>query len=505
MKNKNNIPSNGRPLGEELVEAQEIKSRKLKYGTLATVFTIVFIVAVILVNMLVGYLTDRFVLEFDMTSESLFEISEDTREVLADISEPITITVLAEETAYRDSTNLLAQIYELLQRYEALSGGMLHVEYINPELNPQLLTKYEELDSPSTNDIIIESSKRFKHLTPTNLYEYQSNSETGESYIVGLRAEQRLTSGLLFVQAESIPKALFVTGHGETVDLDELKSILTSGNYEVGNISLGTEEIPDDATMLIISSPTADFSDEEINRLDAFLADGGNAIVSMSMRTTSELTNLERYFEEWGVRYERRAVIDMERCFGGIPSYVVPELQPLEGITDQIKTASRYATIPGALQITTLFSENSWRTTVPLMTTSNASYSKDITDGTQIVTYDKEEGDENGPFNVTVLAVETHVDNLDYNYSRILFCNAGLITDSALEMQNLLNSQYTAAVVSFMTDETDAVIIEAKNYEASSLDILGSQVTVLFWVMVIIIPLGILAIGLVIWLRRRHL
>ena len=107
---------------ELAAEEEEIKSRKFKYGTLATIFTIIFIVAVILVNVLLGYMTKRFVWEFDMTKESLFEISEDTKEVIDDLSRNVTITVLADETSYRDSTELLSNIYEILQRYEALGG-----------------------------------------------------------------------------------------------------------------------------------------------------------------------------------------------------------------------------------------------------------------------------------------------------------------------------------------------------------------------------------------------
>ncbi len=498
---KNPVPANMQ--NADIVEAQEIKSRKLKYGTLATVFTIVFILAVIIVNIFVGYLTDRYVLEFDMTSESLYEISEDTREVLADISEPITITVLSEETDYRDSTDLLAQIYELLQRYEALSEGMLTVEYVNPNLNPQLLEKYSTLDSPSEGDIIIESSKRFKHLTPTNLYQYQSDSD-GNTYIVGLRAEQRLTSGILFVQADSIPKALFTTGHGETTNLEELEGILTSGNYEVGTINLALEEIPEDTTMLIISSPLSDFTDEEIEILDEFLVNNGNAIVSMTPEATETLERLERYFEEWGVYYEKAITMDTVQGYSGYPMYVVPTVETFEGITDQIDTRGRYAVIPNARPITTLFSESNWRTTTVLMSSSSSAYSKSF-EGGPIMMYDYEAGDATGPFNLAVMAVETHVDNLEYSYSRILFCNAGMISDTVLEVDNMLNSSYMAGAVNFMTDETDTVIIEAKEYSSTNLSILGSQVTALFWVLVIIIPLGLLALGIVIWLRRRHL
>ena len=143
MKNKKDNLNEGILDVELAAEQEEIKSRKFKYGTLATIFTVVFVVAIVLINILIGHLTDRFVLEIDMTSESLFEISEDTMEVLDDLAEPITITVLAEETNYRDSAELLSNIYEILQRYEALAAGKLTVRYINPNVNPKIVEQYD--------------------------------------------------------------------------------------------------------------------------------------------------------------------------------------------------------------------------------------------------------------------------------------------------------------------------------------------------------------------------
>lgn len=489
-------------LSADLAEAQEIKSRKLKYGTLATVFTILFVVAVIVVNIFVGYLTDRFVLEFDMTSENLYDISEDTREVLADLNEPIKITVLAEETTYKDSTDLLCQIHEVLQRYEALSNGMVSVEYVNPNLNPQLQEKFATLGGLSANDIIIESSKRFKHLTPSNLYELEQDDD-GNTYVVGLRAEQRLTSGILFTLADVIPQAVFTTGHDETTSLESFQSLLTTSNYDIGYVNLGTEEIPEEATLIIISSPVEDFTDEEIDKLDAFMAEGGDMIVSMSVSVTEELTNLERYFEEWGIKYETAMIFDTTRCLSGYPMYVVPNLASLEGLTDNLNLRTGYVTIPGARPIDILFSESGWRLTTPLMTTSSTAYAKSA--GKAVTTYDREADDEVGEFNVAVMASETHTDNLDYTYSYAMFINAGMITDSVLDIDNMLNSKYITAAVGFMTEDSEAVVVEAKEYSSTTLSVLGSQVTILFWILCIIIPFGILALGMIIWLRRRHL
>ena len=96
MKNKKDLLDQGIFDVELAAEQEEIKSRKFKYGTLATIFTVLFIIGVVLVNVLVGYLTDRFVLEVDLTSENLFEISEDTKEVIAGLTEPVDIIVFAD-------------------------------------------------------------------------------------------------------------------------------------------------------------------------------------------------------------------------------------------------------------------------------------------------------------------------------------------------------------------------------------------------------------------------
>ena len=164
MKNKKDLLDQGIFDVELAAEQEEIKSRKFKYGTLATVFTILFIIGVVLVNVLVGYLTDRFVLEVDLTSENLFEISEDTKEVIAGLTEPVDIIVFADETRYKNSTELLSNIYETLQRYESLSGGMIKVQYLDPNLNPGVVDKYNALNDLTSDDIVVASERRFKRL-----------------------------------------------------------------------------------------------------------------------------------------------------------------------------------------------------------------------------------------------------------------------------------------------------------------------------------------------------
>ena len=49
------------------------------------------------------------------------------------------------------------------------------------------------------------------------------------------------------------------------------------------------------------------------------------------------------------------------------------------------------------------------------------------------------------------------------------------------------------------------MVIEPREYSSTALTISGWQANVLFYLLIIIIPLGTLALGVIVWLRRRHL
>ena len=282
------------------------KKRRMKIGALSVISIIVVIAAVIAFNYFVDYVADRYVLEIDMTSESEYEISDETAQLLSTLSEPITITVLCDETDYANDEDL-RRLPKVFQRYEQLSGGKVTVKYINAVTNPSIFNSYNDLGDLSTGDIIVESAKRYKSMDPHDLLEYTTNKtssgSSGSAYVTGLRAEQRLTSAILYVTANKVPKAAYISGHQENTNLETMESLLTSGNYDVTTISLmQTNEIPSDVDMIIISQPMGDYTEEEIDIIDKFLNDGGRMIVSYASDTPS-LPVLDAYFEEWGVKY----------------------------------------------------------------------------------------------------------------------------------------------------------------------------------------------------------
>ncbi|MDR2605873.1 MAG: GldG family protein [Oscillospiraceae bacterium] len=494
-----------------IAEREEVKSRKFKYGTLALIVSVIFIVAVVFVNVLLGYLTDRFVLEVDMTKEKLFEISENTKEVIADLSEPITITVLAEETTYQNGQDLLANIYEVLQRYVALGNGKITVRYLDPLINVGEVDRYREKlgVTLTTNDLIVESSKRIKRLAPQNLYTAQvdnyngpqQSTLNGTTYYVGLRAEQRLSSALLYVTSDEVSRAAWLYGHSEQYGITEMETLLNYANYEVIILQLMKEEIPDDVALLIISDPQKDYTTDEIKKIDAFLARGGDMIIAMGPEGMNH-PNLDLLFEQWGVKYGRNIIYDTEQCFSGYPSYVIPNTSEFEGITANLPRL--YPMIPAGRPIEVTGTQQSMTTVTPLMGSSATSYAKRYEDA--MVGYGKSPDDPVGPFFMSILSERGVADKAQvYTRTSIFFTNAGLITQTALTQDAFLNRTYIGAVLNYISDNTDGLVIPDKEFTSTLLTITGTQTRIVFVSIVLILPALIILAGIIVWVKRKHL
>ncbi|MDR3149209.1 MAG: GldG family protein [Oscillospiraceae bacterium] len=501
------------PLGTDvslIAEREEIKSRKFKYSTVAAIFSVVFIIAVIAANILIGYLTDRFVFEIDLTREKLFEISGVTLDVIADLDEPVTITVLSEETSFRNGSTLLGNVYEIFQRYVALGEGKITLRFLNPLANVGETDRYKQMlgTDLSANDIIIESAKRVKRLTPDAMYTRASQNLNGaettysgsSDYYVGLRAEQRISSAILFVTSDEVAKAAWVYGHDENYSVAEFDTLLNYANFDVVTLRLLQDTIPDDVTMLIISAPSADFNKDEIAKIDEFLARGGDMIVAMGPQVLNH-PNLDALFAEWGVIYSTEIIYDAEQCVS-IPHNVVPNVALFQPITANLPR--QYAMMPAGRPIVLTSTQASQIGLQTLMSSSATSYAKSYEDAMSDFTQNPQ--DKSGPFNMMILAERMTTDKANVPVrSDILFTNAGFVTQSALSENAFLNRTYLGAAISYMADYTDGLVIPDKDFQSSVLTILGWQSRTVLIVLVLILPLAIIALGVIIWLRRRHL
>src|SRR5690554_2346964 len=113
-----------------------INSRKFKYGTVAIVAMILTVALFVAVNLGSG-LTYA---QVDLTPEGLYSISDQTKDVLEELEDEVTIYGLFDETRV-SSQDVYMKVMELLKLYEAYDN--VNVVYADPAVNMGLINELD--------------------------------------------------------------------------------------------------------------------------------------------------------------------------------------------------------------------------------------------------------------------------------------------------------------------------------------------------------------------------
>ena len=131
-----------------------------------------------------------------------------------------------------------------------------------------------------------------------------------------------------------------------------------------------------------------------------------------------------------------------------------------------------------------------------LLTTSDTAYSKSA--GYAIETYDKEDGDVDGPF-ATAVAIECDNDG-----KIVWFSSSYFLDDVYNSYSSGANLDMGMNALSYMIGENEAVAIRSKSMSYSYLTINESTAVYLKIMMIGVIPLVFLGVGICVIVKRRR-
>ncbi len=482
----------------------KINKKKLQYASLSTVFIILFVVLIMLVNMLFGYLTNRFSLKLDMTAQGEYSLSDETQELLHNLDEDITVYIMqSEATIQKDQTNVRASVVETIRRYSTVSGNKLHYEFIDPNQNPKFYDDYPlakaAKEGESAAFLIVKSDRRYTPLLLNNIAGYSQDATTRYN-----NTESELSSAILYVTSKEVSKVAAITGHNED-SVPGFQNILDSNKFETVSVNLRTDSIAEDVNNILIAGPQLDFTDEEIAKIDAFLqTPGHNLYIFWSGQVNTKLPVLERFLADWGFAVSETMVLDQEDCVYS-PVIVLGELQENDATANVQQTQQRFLS-PNTHPITILWEEKSYTRTMPLLNSGSSSYAR-LMDASANTTDARKENEARGPFCLAALS-EKNVQKSDGSVESnrvFLFGSEFTANEQMTSMPISLNNTIFNTVVSYANTNTNTMQIEPKAISSSDLNFYESQINTLMVILVIVVPLAILALGIVIFLRRRHL
>ena len=315
-------------------KAKKIKNQALlKRGSYSLAITAAVVAGAIILNILVGALTDRFVLEFDMSLNMDNSISEENIVYIKGIEDKVTVTVCADEETYSSYMGYYAQQYYSVSDDAATSYYDQTVTLVNKyaDYNKNITvnfvdtqsTKFTEISSKYSSeklmygDIIISTEKdgaeKHKIISYDDIY-YLYEDTTYASYgmsfytVSGNNIETALTSAISYVTSDKIKRAAIITGHSATDYTATYQTLLKDNNYETEIISDSlVTEISSEYDLVVIPCPSTDFIGTELDAVSEFLDnDGklGKGLIFVADVTAPYLTNLYDFLEQWGIVVE---------------------------------------------------------------------------------------------------------------------------------------------------------------------------------------------------------
>ena len=458
----------------------------LKGGSYSLIITAVLLAILIVVNIFASTMPTTLT-KFDISSSKLYSITSNTKAVVNNLKQYVTIYWIVQA----DQEDTI--IENLLGKYDGLSS---HIDVVkkNPDVFPTFAEQYTD-EEVVNNSLIVESGERYRFISYEDIYEYEEDYYSYSYTITGFDGEGAITSAIDYVVTEDLPKVYVLEGHGEGELPTTFSDAVEKENIEGDTLSLLTvDEIPEDADAIMIYAPQSDISENEKTMLVDYADNGGKLLVIAGPVEDAELTNLNSLLSEYGVTVETGIVVEGNRnnyAFG-YPYILMPDMQS-HAITDPLIEDRYYPIVPLAQGMT--ITDTSGAVT-ELMATSSDAFSKVA--GFELDTYDKEDGDIDGPFSVAV-SIET-----DGAGQIVWFSATDFLDDMYNSYSSGANVNLVMNAVSSLIGEREAISIRVKSIDYNYLTISEETSSTLKLLMIGVFPLAYLGIGICVIVSKRR-
>lgn len=281
-------------------------------------FDVVLRTAVVLavVGMLI-YVSGRYFYRFHLSAQTRVELSPRTVNLLKSITNEVKVILY-----YAKDDRLYSSVAALAHEYRSINPR-LQVETVDFRWDPaeaqKLKAAYklgEVRDEKEKNMVIFDSGGRSKIVNGAMLADFkleQLPSEQEREFrrrLTAFNGERKFTEALLAVTSPRQLKACFLKGHGEHDPRsgDELSGylkfaeILTQNDIGFEELSLvGMQDVPTDCNLLIIAGPTTGIPEQELEKINKYLDEGGRLFALFNSAARDRLTGLERILIRRGV------------------------------------------------------------------------------------------------------------------------------------------------------------------------------------------------------------
>ena len=430
---------------------------------------------------LLGWLSLRYDYQADWSANQRNTASEATRAVLAGLEQPIRVRAFVGGA----DPALRQQIERLLERYRR-AGADIRLEFIDPATEPALV---REQGISREGELLVEYGERKEHLLELS--------------------EQALTNALQRLRRSGERWIVFLSGHDERspngdagYDYRAFARELRHRGLQVRELKLASENtIPEDTSVLVIADPQAELLEGEQRQIQTYLEGGGNLLWLVE---PGPLHGLDGLAEQLGVDPLPGVIVDPNTQLLGLgdPRLALVADYPFHPITRDFDTLTLFPVARG------LESNDAgdWDST-PFLETLPRSWAESGELSGEI-TLDPGE-DIAGPLTLG-LALDRNLDSEtdeetehpDRRQRVVVIGDADFLSDSYLGQGG--NLDLGLNIVNWLSHDDALINIPAKTAPDRQLQLSSTAQAVIGFGFLLVLPLGLLLCGLIIWWRRRR-
>ncbi len=453
-----------------------LRRKTLLYKSNILVIILLVLAIIIAINVLSVKVQKR----YDFTEGKIYSLSPQTIKVLKNLKGELNIKAFypSEISFKAEDTLKLYKIYSPKIKYEI----------IDPNKNPGMARRY---NITAENTVVLE---------------YKDKEEK-----INNLSEEELTNAIIKITRDKKQTICFLQGHGEVnpddtskQGLSFVKDNLKKIGYNIEKLNIAEKgKIPDECKMVIVAGPQTPLFDSEIKMLDDYVNKGKNLFLLIDPDTGEKI---EKLVKKYGISLDKDVVVDLvSRVVSGDPLIPIVNHYEYHEITKNFKLA---AVFPYARSVTALKPAPKNMFITELAKTSNNAWGEtnlkeEIKTGK--LTYNPAV-DKPGPVSLAAIS-EIKIkqkDNSKEKDAKIVvigdsdFAKNGIINTSG-------NENFFMNIVNYLSNEKDLISISPKTARSSGITLTPAQMNLIFYMVIIILPLFVLILGIIVWIKRRSL
>ena len=428
--------------------------------------SIAMTVAVLAILGFANFLGYRHHKRFDLTSEKLYTLSDQTKKVLLGLQKDVKVL-------HFNKTD--DGVADVIEEYRNLSNRITY-EKVDLQARPEMANQFRGVRPGET---LVAAANRHEKVASVD--------------------EQSLTSAIMKVTRDKAKTICSVEGHGERELMgggpegySDVNTLVKNDNYDTKSINLSANNLLlSECSVVILAGPKKPLLQSETETLSKYLADGGKILLAVDPDNDPDIDDL---LKDWNIELRKDIVIEPTiRMAGAGPALVVGRDYASHAITKNLST-----NLPVVFPLTQSLKSDSSKSEITineLIKTSANGYGKtDIkTDNIAPV----EGKDNKGPLTLA-LAASKKGSGKD---ARLVVLGDSDFA-SNLYQRRYGNSDFFVNSINWLAEEEDLISIRPKSMTSRSVELSSVAQNLLFW-LTIFLPISVLGLGAAMWWKRR--